>query len=654
MKHINSIQLVNYKAFYDSTTIDVKGKNILLYGENGSGKTSLYEAIKQFFRSSFIDSDEIPARHIRVPKTYKENEGTVDERELQSEVLVKILFADKDGSNPDEKIFGIPTTTTSHSSFIREAALLNGFLSYRELLQTYLMDNLKDRYEFRKKFALLLIEGILARTQNSGTQETYIKSWKKMYIPRARYKDELMTKFKQGLSFDIDNINLIINSILHYFDPELDVELILIDAYIDYYHNEKADRDGKYPYCEIDLNIKIGGNEINSDDVNDEEENHLTVLNEARLSALAISIYLASITNIPQNEFQYKILFLDDIFIGLDMGNRVPLLEILTQYKKPIIEDEVDESGKIVRKIRVENESIITEEKVFFSDYQLFMSTYDRYWFQVAKDFFKMKEDDKWNFLELYAHKTESLEFTVPLVLTSLTYLEKASFYLDKGHDYAACSNYLRKALEKRLKDLLPDNELYIEKKDDETGMTEIKKINLLHQYIDKFISYCKNNHIDCQEYNELKLLKDWYLNPFSHDNISTPIYKRELERAILLIDKLYRFSTKIVLMAGSKLYFEFLNDTGDTRRYEIELQENMRYISSNEGNIINNPDCKCTRWVTDGIDQDITRWTNSKVKRLYKNKSNAFFENSDDFSDSFFLENLFILESGNPISSLI
>jgi hypothetical protein len=67
-------------------------------------------------------------------------------------------------------------------------------------------------------------------------------------------------------------------------------------------------------------------------------------LNEARLSAIAISIYLGTIKRHVQG-IPCKVLFLDDIFIGLDIANRLPLLTIL------------------------ESE---------FSEYQIFITTYDK------------------------------------------------------------------------------------------------------------------------------------------------------------------------------------------------------------------------------------------------------------------------------------
>jgi len=54
MKRITSIQLENFRAFYKSYEPIVlpNGENLLLYGENGSGKSSLFKALKTYFQSS--------------------------------------------------------------------------------------------------------------------------------------------------------------------------------------------------------------------------------------------------------------------------------------------------------------------------------------------------------------------------------------------------------------------------------------------------------------------------------------------------------------------------------------------------------------------------------------------------------------------------
>ncbi|AEA45025.1 AAA family ATPase [Fluviicola taffensis] len=623
MKRISEIEFVNYKAFYnrgeENKIIIPEGKSVLIYGENGSGKSSVYEGLKQFFNSSDNTVEVIPSRHIAVSKTRIKNEDTDIQSEVLNDVSVKITFTDVHGC--EQREFGVTNNNIQGANYIAQANLLNSFLSYRELLQTYLMDDLRDRTEFRRRFANLLIENILAKQKNSVTQRSYLHSWESLFAPRAWYKEENLALFAQGLDLDIRRINLILNEIIKFFEPHLEVQLVFIEPYIDYIHSSKKERTGKHPICEIDLSVSLFGLDTEND-----EENHLTVLNEARLSALAISIYFAALINTPQNNFDFKILYLDDIFIGLDMSNRLPLLNILKNFKKPIIEHFVDEENdnKIIERIKRNADVIQTEPEPFFTNYQIFISTYDRFWFQVAKNWFETKSKGKWCYLELYANQKVGLAFNTPLFFNSLDYIQKAEFYYSK-HDYPSCANHLRKALEKRIKELLPANKHYGEYFDHETGITEIKKLKTLNQYLEKFIDFCQDNSINASELTDLKNLKDWYFNPFSHDNIGTPIFKRELDLAFDLVSKLERFTFNILLDAGQHLYFDFDNELGQTRRYMIELQENLRWIESEQGILLTNPKIKCFEWVKNGETQ--TQDWDGKLITFYNNKWKALIK---------------------------
>jgi ABC-type molybdenum transport system ATPase subunit/photorepair protein PhrA len=54
MKKIISIKLNNFRAFlglYEPVLLK-NGENLLIYGENGSGKSSLFRGLKTFFQSS--------------------------------------------------------------------------------------------------------------------------------------------------------------------------------------------------------------------------------------------------------------------------------------------------------------------------------------------------------------------------------------------------------------------------------------------------------------------------------------------------------------------------------------------------------------------------------------------------------------------------
>ena len=54
MKRIKKIEVNHFKGLYGEHAIDLtnSGKNLMLYGENGSGKSSIAKAIKLFFQSS--------------------------------------------------------------------------------------------------------------------------------------------------------------------------------------------------------------------------------------------------------------------------------------------------------------------------------------------------------------------------------------------------------------------------------------------------------------------------------------------------------------------------------------------------------------------------------------------------------------------------
>ena len=58
---INQLKLENFKAFRDAAEMSLDGKNVLVYGENGAGKSSLYQALKIIFHRNRIFDAQIPA-----------------------------------------------------------------------------------------------------------------------------------------------------------------------------------------------------------------------------------------------------------------------------------------------------------------------------------------------------------------------------------------------------------------------------------------------------------------------------------------------------------------------------------------------------------------------------------------------------------------
>ena len=139
---------------------------------------------------------------------------------------------------------------------------------------------------------------------------------------------------------------------------------------------------------------------------------HHHFLNEARLSAIAISIYLGALLLNPPS--QLRVLFLDDVLIGLDMSNRLPLLDILEKY---------------------------------FADWQIILATFDKVWFDMAWQ--RVKDLKTWEQGELYCSRDN--ECDVPIYKGNTEYLNVAKTHLDTG-DLRAAAIYTRAAYERELK----------------------------------------------------------------------------------------------------------------------------------------------------------------------------------------------------------
>lgn len=60
---INNIRIKNFKFFKDEFVLNVNGKHLLLYGENGSGKSSIYWSFTHITRVA------ISYPHLRMHKS---------------------------------------------------------------------------------------------------------------------------------------------------------------------------------------------------------------------------------------------------------------------------------------------------------------------------------------------------------------------------------------------------------------------------------------------------------------------------------------------------------------------------------------------------------------------------------------------------------
>ncbi len=346
---ITEIEIKNFRAFYGSYQINLHkaGKNLLIYGENGSGKSSLYLALKLFLESAVKSHQFEDYQNIFV----KDDSGYI-KLYLRSDSHSKRLIYEWSKN-----------AVETNDSLIIDASKVKGFLDYKTLLAThYIQHEERDVNIFD-----LLINNLLATTINDVTEQTFADDWTSIEqaIPRRNTSNQIKTiedrihDFNNGLSSKLNELKEKAYEILDKFDYNIALDFG--------FQGIKYNRDNK----------KIGNKQIflmvNFFDRNIPSHHHF--LNEAKLSAIAISISFSSFLLQPKSEL--KIIALDDVLIGLDMSNRLPVLDILREN---------------------------------FSDYQIFFMTYDRIWYEIVR---QQTPDNEWKYAEFYFSKTD--EYEIPI-----------------------------------------------------------------------------------------------------------------------------------------------------------------------------------------------------------------------------------------------
>jgi len=452
---IKTIEITNYKAFYGKHKINVGGKNLFIYGENGSGKSSLYYALKDFFQSSMETIDLAQVENIFVAAAQKGN------------CAITVTFEPGSDGRKKSQRFTFSATSPITDVPLRDANKLKSFLTYKHLLDIH---HLKREQEIN--LFNLLVKGVLKHFRYSLTGGKELgELWQEVEAVIARDTDRSYTitqkrrEVAAALKAFNDAFSELFNEtspeyilkhakpILDHFGHAVDLKLFYGQARPNQDHNSL---DGNYVHVEL----TYAGKKV--------EKPHL-FLNEARLSAIAISIYLGMIKRHIQG-IPCKILFLDDIFIGLDIANRLPLLEVL---------------------------------RAEFTDYQIFITTYDKPWFEYARSF--LDGATGWATLEFYTEVTQA-GYEIPKIFDNQDLLSKAEYHF-KNADYKAAAVYTRSAFEKIIRN-------YCERKRKKLAFkSKLKDYDTQDFWTEVFDDILPTTKVNIETYRSL------VLNAFSHYN---------------------------------------------------------------------------------------------------------------------------------------
>ncbi|MBT0651545.1 AAA family ATPase [Geomobilimonas luticola] len=416
---ISKIELKDFRGFPAPEVFDLAGgKNLLLYGENGSGKSSLYKALVEFLN---LDPKAQPFHKHRNIFSAGPDKSCIDGHvslELSDGTLHVWHCL---GSRPHGDRTLPQATRERWVDTARRASLLE----YRSLLQTNF--NVAD---VREKLFELAVTTLLANVPIVGTGGR-VRSLSQLWAdfrgskPKRRTRNQLRQlaaaekEFNDGFSGILPDVQRAVTEILRYFtgaglEIRLDVPTVHYDCTPHY------SRDWGFKNKFLDFEVELNGVQI--PDWN-------TFLNEARLSALAISLYLAgAILSNPRPPASVatptKLLVLDDVLIGLDLSNRLPVLRIL-------------------------------EER--FADYQVILLTHDHVWFEMAQ--LALMNPTQWTVYEMHRQKVKegTFVFDAPVLKPQTEKLAEhflllAEEHLNVKHDLRTAALHARAAFEVKLK----------------------------------------------------------------------------------------------------------------------------------------------------------------------------------------------------------
>lgn len=525
---INQIEVKNFKFFKNTFTLNIDRKNILLYGENGAGKSSIYWSVFTHFQAYAKEQAEAQ-KYFTANHPQNLRNRFVDEREGS---YIKISFHDGNSETKsivDSDVEYYPANEET-LRLMRGTAMSSDFLNYKILSSLFDFKNSEDNQVFsifEKEILPYIdfdepyqkIDGTPTNILNAGEWWGYIKRIINTdgVIPRnekkyssfnrgtAQYRayQERISLFNRLLNNKLQILIFRANSIIKdVFKIEAKIELTVSDAIFNRnigYRKYSATLESPKIYLKARMTSSLL--------VNDALIEHpRSFFNEAKITCMALALRLAILEDHATTDEFPSVLIIDDLLISLDMPFRRMIIKQLLTYS---------------------------------SRFQTFIFTHDRAFFHlVMSEIKQLGKTNDWKSFNLYVKKDDTGCLQPALVLEE-SHIAKAKAHIHML-EIPASVNALRKAAEKIFKDLLSQNEIL--QIIFEQGYCNLSKMIGIFQ--NKYAKLLGLELLAAHLQDDRKLL----LNPFSHDDIETPFYRRELEKTIEEIELLSRIHKNVIV----------------------------------------------------------------------------------------------------------
>ena len=437
MFRVKNIEVRNFKAFQENEEFDLspKGKNVLVYGSNGSGKSSLFWALYTFLQSSIkVDED--------VQKYFK-NYIAADDRTHQS--LKNVFMGDEEDSyikltainieDETEKEFTISheLIDTNNDTTISELNIASDFINYKLLHNFY-------RGSHRHEINLWAVfERDILPYFVDDANRPMLDKWYEFFdgenrvdgravgteTHRRTILEQRIVDYNNELTAFLSEVEANANDFLkdHFFEGEQLIKISL--EFSERFTFEKIrNKDWKdEEWRRRNLRIRLRIETLKDDGSYHTIERPQSFLNEAHLTRIAIAIRIGALRTRPLAEARFKILVLDDMLISLDLSNRMDVVRI-------ILNKENKESLK------------------FFDGFQKFIFTHDKGFFNLIR---RNTDEEEWKY---YNFTKDELNNSSPTVKEDENNLQRAIRYFEED-EFENCGNELRRGAEEILSSYL-------------------------------------------------------------------------------------------------------------------------------------------------------------------------------------------------------
>ena len=610
MYRIKELNIQNFKFFYQENPLKFDRKNVLIYGENGSGKSSIYWALYTFFQSAYKTDP------LQVQKYFKPI--TVSEESLKNrfatdaeEAFIEISFED-DNKDLRRKIISAGTVNTLNDPLVKSITLSSDLIDYKSIFNIYNYTN-KEKVTLFKYIEKNLLQFITLRTsltrldgitvsKSASDWWNYLKAgldpYPKIKDPKYIEFQSLVEIFNTDFEFYLNSITETANEYLQSkFKEDITISFNYRKCTYNDFNKHNGGRNKKTIAPEVYLGVTL--NNPNFNEYTRHVERAHTFLNEARLSSIALALRMAMLKEKFVAESP-KFLVLDDLLLSLDMGNREAVL------------------------------NIIIEE--YFKDYQILFLTHDRVFFQTVLSYIKTFHgnalrstgiSDKeqidseykihWEVLEIYESSLPDNKI-IPVVTHYKSHLQKALHYFSDANslDYHACGNNLRAALEEFFREFLPAKFLK-----DANGNPIDKNSLTLNPLIVKCIDYFIHLGFSTEHLDKLNRYRERALNQTSHYNPTSNYFKRELQDTFEILNLLKKFKNDAIVKRDATLHFTISTANGVDYTYFFKPLDDIRLYKEA---IDNATSFYCN---TDKMSYGLIGCTNGTSSKVFKGSMN-------------------------------